>query len=588
MKVALTSGAYQAKSLIADAQKCINLYPEKNPPEAKFPVTHYHTPGILLQDFTTNSVSRGKFRASTGAVFGVYGQKLFLLNADSSGATFGAELGTLVGSRTNLVSMSDNGIVLVIVDGSTNGYVLDLTTLQFATIPGSAQGPFFGADKVDYIDTFFIFNRPGTFFFYATLSNVNFALMSSVFGSVLNGIISTPGTMYTDGTYTGVYLTGGTGAGAVATVTVSGGAVTGIVFPTNADAGQNYVVGDLLSAPSSIIGASGSGFVYEITGVGGGFNPLYIAAKDGSPDWIESLIVMHREIWLVGQRTTEVWYDAGAADFPFQALPGAFMEQGCIAKYSLCAQDLCVYFLSQDRQGQIIFLKGAEYNVHRISTHAIESIWSSYSTVSDAIGFTYQQEGHTFIVLTFPTADATWVYDEATGLWHQRAWMDAQGNLHRIRANDHVYANGISLVGDWQDGSLYELSLDSSYDETTFQTVITVPRIRSFPHMMENSNRVTYVSFIADMAVARENSDASYPGTTDVYPPVLNMRYSDDRGKTYGNYVQQTMGAEGNYLTNIKYWRLGMARDRVFELSWSIPSPTALNGAWIEIEQAET
>lgn len=587
MKIPLTGGSYQAKSLIADAQKCINVYPEKNPEDSQFPLTHYHTPGLLLQDFQTHNVSRGKFRASNGLVFGVYGQTLYQLNITSTSATFGTALGTLIGSLTTQVSMSDNGIILVIVDGSTNGYVLDLTTLQFGTIPGNPTGPFFGADKVDYIDTFFVFNRPNTFYFYASLSNVTFTLMTSVYGSVLAGTI-TGGTMYTDGVYTNVYLTGGSGSGAVATITVSGGIVASVIFPNNADAGSNYIVGDLLSAAPSIIGPSGSGFIYTVTGVGGGFNPLYIAAKDGSPDWIESIIVCWRQIFLIGQRTSEVWYDSGAANFPFQPVGGVFIEHGCIAKYSLCRQDLAVYFLSQDRQGQIIFIKIVEYAARRISTHAIESIWNNYSTVADAIAWTYQEEGHTFIVVVFPTADATWVFDEASGLWHQRAWLDAQGNLHRIRANDYVYANGMSVVGDWQDGSMYEWALNIGYDETTFQSIITIPRIRSFPHMMQNSNRVSYTSFIADMSVARRTSDAIYPGTVDTYPPIVNLRFSDDRGKTYGNYLQQSMGAEGEYATNIKYWRLGIARDRVFELLWSLPNTCALNGAWVEIEQAET
>jgi hypothetical protein len=58
------------------------------------------------------------------------------------------------------------------------------------------------------------------------------------------------GSGYTNGTYTNIALSGGTGTGATANLTVSGGAVTASALVRG---GQFYLVGDVLSC--ALIGA---------------------------------------------------------------------------------------------------------------------------------------------------------------------------------------------------------------------------------------------------------------------------------------------------------------------------------------------
>ena len=88
--------------------------------------------------------------------------------------------------------------------------------------------------------------------------------------SIVQGIITvlgavTGGTLYTNGTYTNIPLTGGSGAGAVATITIAGGIVTTV---TLTNGGNFYVVGDSLSFDAANIGVgSGSGFAISVTQV---------------------------------------------------------------------------------------------------------------------------------------------------------------------------------------------------------------------------------------------------------------------------------------------------------------------------------
>ena len=157
---------------------------------------------------------------------------------------------------------------------------------------------------------------------------------------------------------------------------------------------------------------------------GASVDPLSFASAEASPDNVVSLIVDHKEIWIFGNNSTEVWYDAGQPDFPLAPIQGAFLETGCAAPYSVAKMDNSVFWLAADARGYGMVLRARGYQPERISTHAIEYAIQSYETISDAIAYTYQQDGHLFYVLTFPTADVTWVYDAATKMWHQRGYVD--------------------------------------------------------------------------------------------------------------------------------------------------------------------
>lgn len=560
MKLPLTGGAYSSRSVTANSQRCVNLYAEKNREDSPVPYTYYPTPGLLFLNQAPNqSPCRGLYRASNGSLYGAFGNVVYYIDS-----AYNFNLLGYLATQTSQCSFSDNGLIMVVVDGSLMGYVINLMNNAFGAIQDRY---FYGADKVDYVDTYFVFNQPNTRNFFISLSEANFTMATSVGGSIATGIF-TGGSGYTNGTYTGVALTGGVGTNATATITVSGGIVTSVII---VNAGMNYAVGNSLTYGGL---GSGAGFAYVIETVGGMFDGLDIAAKVGASDLLNTLIVVHREINLIGEKTTEIWYNSGAADFTFQIQSGVFIEHGCIAKFSVAKQDLSVYFLSQDKQGNFIILKVSNYQGGTVSTYAISNEISQYPVVSDAIGYTYQILGHTFYVLNFPSADKTWVLDVDTGDFHEWNYIDADGNLHRHRCNYISNAYGGLVGGDWQNGNIYAISANTYTDNGN-----NILRIRSFPHIVNELKRIIYHNFIADMEVGN---------TLDNSSPTVYLRYSDDRGVTFSNRLQQSLGLTGQYNTNVQFRRLGMARDRVFEVSWSSPVKTVLNGAFIEIEEAET
>lgn len=299
------------------------------------------------------------------------------------------------------------------------------------------------------------------------------------------------------------------------------------------------------------------------------FNPLYIAAK-ASLDRLISLAVVERALWLFGETRTEIYTNTGAADFPLASMTGG-IEYGCSAKHSVAQTDGSVFWLSRSRDGIGVVMQGRGYEGRRISTHAVEHAIQGYDVIADAVGLTYQLDGHTVYALTFPTADATWAYDLTTGLWHQ--WQS--GDAHRHRGGCAARGAMKVLVGDYASGTLYALETDTRTDNGA-----PIRRVRAFPHIEKDGNRVFHRCVRIDMQTG--SIDAGQPA------PPLTLRWSDDGGQTFGLPVTVGMGANGAGTTSLQFRRLGYSRSRVYEVSWDTPAQTALLGAWLEADVAAT
>ncbi len=306
-------------------------------------------------------------------------------------------------------------------------------------------------------------------------------------------------------------------------------------------------------------------------------SPLDFASAEGSPDGIVSINVDHREVWVFGTDSIEVWYDAGLQDFPLQRIQGAFNEIGCVAAFSVAKLDNGLFWLGCDARGQGIVYRANGYTGTRVSTHAIEYAIQSYGNISDAIAYTYQQDGHAFYVLTFPSANATWVYDAATQAWHERAgWSN--GSFIRHRSNCQCNFQGEIVVGDYENGNIYTLDLDTYADNGGVQKWLR--SWRALPTGTNNLKRSAQHSLQLDCesGVGLNNGQGS--------DPQVMLRWSDDGGHTWSNEHWANMGKIGQYFRRVFWRRLGMTlklRDRVYEISGTDPVKIAIMGAQLDV-----
>lgn len=306
---------------------------------------------------------------------------------------------------------------------------------------------------------------------------------------------------------------------------------------------------------------------------GTSIDPLDFASAEGSPDGVVGLIVDHREVWVYGTNSVEVWYDAGTPDFPLQRIQGAFNEIGCISAYTIAKMDNGLFWLGADARGQGIVYRANGYTGQRISTHAVEWQIQQYGNLTDALAYTYQQDGHSFYVLIFPSANTTWVYDVATGAWHERAgWSD--GSFTRHRSNCQMAFNNQIIVGDYQNGNIYAFDLDTYADNGQIQKWLR--SWRALPTGQNNLKRTAQHAMQLDM-----ESGVGLATGQGSNPEVM-LRWSDDGGHTWSNYRTTSVGKIGEYYYRVWFRRLGMTmklRDRVYELSMTDPVKTAIMGA---------
>jgi hypothetical protein len=150
---------------------------------------------------------------------------------------------------------------------------------------------------------------------------------------------------------------------------------------------------------------------------------LSFASKDGSPDDLVSIIVDRREVYLLGEMSSEVWINSGGVPFPFTRIPGTSTQQGIAAQFSMARMGNSFAYVSKNNRGEAMIVRMNGYFPERISTHAVETTLVNQN-VENAIAWTYQLEGHEVYVVSFPSigpGGLTWAYDQTTGLWHK--WL---------------------------------------------------------------------------------------------------------------------------------------------------------------------
>jgi hypothetical protein len=339
---------------------------------------------------------------------------------------------------------------------------------------------------------------------------------------------------------------------------------------------------------------------------GTSIDPLEFASTEGSPDGLIAVVSNFREVWAFGTNSIEVWYDVGATDYPLQRIQGAFTELGCAAPYSVAKMDNGLFWLGRDRRGQGIVYRANGYAGVRISTHAVEWQIQQYDDISDAIAYTYQQDGHSFYVLVFPSANTTWVYDAATQAWHERAGF-VNGEFTRHRSNCQMAFNNKVVVGDFENGNIYAFDLDDYSDNGSIQKWLRSWRAlptgqnnlkRTTQHMMQLDcesgvglngfvipETIYLETELGDYLIAENNdyliAEQETVATQGADPQVM-LRWSDDGGHTWSNEHWASMGKIGQYYKRVIWRRLGMTvklRDRVYEVSATDPVKIAIMGA---------
>lgn len=289
------------------------------------------------------------------------------------------------------------------------------------------------------------------------------------------------------------------------------------------------------------------------------YDPLAFATAEGAPDNLLTLIADHRQAILFGSESTEIWYNAGNAGFPFDRSPNGFIELGCAGKRAATKLDNSVFWVANDKTVRRL----NQLTPTRISTHGVEAALAQYS-LSECRAFSFYVGGHLFAVFRFP--EGCFVYDATTNEWHERESFG--GSTWNIVGSAVAYNETFVLhATSGQIGTL-DAGIATEFGgvlrpEWTYQPVYADNRM-----MFHSRIEVGLEAGVDGLGVDAE----------------LQMQVSDDGGKSWRGLPDRSLGLTGEFAKRVYWHRLGRSRQRVYKAAISSPVPMTVTGTFLEAE----
>lgn len=297
------------------------------------------------------------------------------------------------------------------------------------------------------------------------------------------------------------------------------------------------------------------------------WDPTLFAQRSAASDPWKAMLVRPPLIWLVGEQTGDVWYDAGAFPFPYAPIANVQYRHGIAATFSIADAQNGPIWLSKNAQGQGLIVQAQGYTPVPVSTEYVNSQIASYSKISDAIAYTYQELGREFYQINFPTAGATWVWDTALGAlgWHERGHWDAVNVRYQTWSPQfHCMAFNKHIVADARTGVVAEQAL-SIYQEADGSLIRRQRIAPGLPTANHDRVRYSVLELLMQTGVGLVSGQGS--------DPTITMARSRDAGQSWGMERRRSIGAKGQTRARVMWFRCGSAYDGAFRFTMSDPVP---------------
>ena len=303
------------------------------------------------------------------------------------------------------------------------------------------------------------------------------------------------------------------------------------------------------------------------------WDSLAFASASQYSDNILAVDALIGNLILFSERHTEFWQNVGSQPEPFQPIISATSEFGIAAVYSRAHVNQTVCFLGMNPQGAAQVVQITGYNLAVISTPDLDYIMSKI-VVSDAVAISYVINGHPMYQLTFPTADRSFLYDTASGLWSETQSGTTQNYSTRHLAQFSAYTNGITVVSEVNSGKIHRF--DSGVYTDNGQTIVRELVTR---HGSYDFNRFSIDEMYLDMETGVGLNTGQ--GVT----PYITVECSKDNGRTYSTPRNLQVGPLGNYKQRVIARRFGSSRDFVFRIRMTDPVQFTITEGAVSIRE---
>ena len=285
-------------------------------------------------------------------------------------------------------------------------------------------------------------------------------------------------------------------------------------------------------------------------------DPIDWATAESAPDDTIGVVVSLRQLWILGEKTTEVWYDSGDPDFPFTRISGAVSDIGCANHQTIAKIKDAVFFVGNDFK---IYMTSG-YTPTVVSSPAVEFFLFRADKMK-LNAFTYTEEGHWFYVLDIDN-EKTFVYDPSTAQWHTR--KSSTTDKWKIDGAINIFSSG-SVVG-YSEKEFHSLSIEhlTENGDRIRREAITLP-------INKTVNKIRLHEVQLDMEVGL-NMDAK-----------VSLELSKDGGKTWSYDNLSSTGKTGEHLKKVRWLRLGQVRDAILKIVITDAIPIRIIGLWARI-----
>lgn len=582
MKAGLVGPSYQQSSLPWDAQRTIGLWPLIDQ-GGKEPSSLYSVPGNSQFAACPFGVGRGTYKASNGRAFATVGTNLCEVNASGVVVVRGS-----LPESVGYVLYADNGFQLAVCDGR-NLFMLNFEDNDWRQIKGGLEycvnGDFatadgwtfgvgwaFSTDHAEATAASSSLSRPSAYTLEAGKEyRITYTITRSA-GSVQPKIGGTLGiSRSAAGTYNEIITSDATDQ----LIEFVGTGFTGTVDDiTVVDSANGFVSAASVTFLDGyfIVSRGPDSGIFQISDLYNGYTweALDFATAESSPDNLLRVINVAGQLWLVGVESAEIWASTGSLGFPFQRVSGAKIEYGTVSVYGMISMDNSLFWVGQNKEGFGIVFRANGFSPERVSTETIEKQIQSAPSPETLKFCAYQEEGHTFLMITGGGMETALVYDLATKLWHERAFLNEFGRPEQPRINDLMFVFGRQIGCSRQNtGLLYHQSLDYVDDDGD-----EILRERTFTHIFDEKKRMQFPSLVIDFEAGVGNQ------TGEGVDPQCILHMSDDGGKTWFGGQQKSIGKAGKFLTRVAFFRLGQARQRTYKVRITEKVKVRITGAY--------
>lgn len=328
---------------------------------------------------------------------------------------------------------------------------------------------------------------------------------------------------------------------------------------------------------------SGGARSFQISALNDGtkWDALDVAQIQAYPGVNVGVGVVNRRLYFFKTDSTEVWYNAGAADFPFRRDNNLIFNFGCAATGSIVSAFGYLFWLARDKNNALSVMMTRGQQPLQISTPAVDDLISTFTNPTDVTAYVYKDDGHIFLVMNFTTDDYTLVYDVTTSekirepFWFRMEVESTIGGKLRHWGNCHAYFQGNHYVGDYRSPTLYTFSQNYADNAGT-----PIKRERTPRHFFDKQYRRLQVKHY------QLDLEAGVGAVSGIYAdPKVYISISRDGGRTFGNRKTAYMGKIGARTTRAIWRRLGIGRDYVIrDTIYASVSPICILGAAVEYE----